>query len=429
MGLGNDAKKCSFGDNGLADDGRGGADCDSRDGDGRSGSVACSICLDMVAVNGDRSWATLQCGHRFHLDCIGSAFNAKGMMQCPNCRKIEKGQWLYANGCRSFPEFPTMDDLVHEEEMSELAAQSEVSFGVHWCPFGSLALLPSFEDGEFSPSSYHDLLARHGFFTEPTASSAGGQPCPYIAYFGPVHHPSASNSASDSSSFSSIWNSASSGVGEVPMPFGFGGLDPHFHGWDYHPAPPPPPPFSGSGAHIGSPPQPTASQVAPRTSRTSSDVNRPRPPHYMRPFLGHSSGGRAGSSAAAPRAPPYPGSSARNRDRVQALQAYYQQSPAQSHPHPSEPPAVSRAPPAYPSGRRSSRGISSGMGSVASSSDQAGAGGGFIRFNIWERDQFLQPTQPVVSGNQIDRDSSSRWTSAFPEGSGSFHQRHGGGSS
>lgn len=37
-------------------------------------------------------------------------------MQCPNCRKIEKGQWLYANGCRTFPEF-NMDDLTHDEDL------------------------------------------------------------------------------------------------------------------------------------------------------------------------------------------------------------------------------------------------------------------------------------------------------------------------
>lgn len=52
-------------------------------------------------------------------DCIGSAFNIKGAMQCPNCRKIEKGQWLYANGCRSFPEF-SMEDLTHDEDLYDL---------------------------------------------------------------------------------------------------------------------------------------------------------------------------------------------------------------------------------------------------------------------------------------------------------------------
>ncbi|CAL5063434.1 unnamed protein product [Urochloa decumbens] len=61
--------------------------------------AACSICLDSVlaASPGTRSVATLQCGHTFHLDCIGSAFNAKGIMQCPNCRHTENGNWLTAN--------------------------------------------------------------------------------------------------------------------------------------------------------------------------------------------------------------------------------------------------------------------------------------------------------------------------------------------
>lgn len=53
-------------------------------------------------------------------DCIGSAFNIKGAMQCPNCRKIEKGQWLYANGCRTFPEF-NMDEWAHDEDLYDLS--------------------------------------------------------------------------------------------------------------------------------------------------------------------------------------------------------------------------------------------------------------------------------------------------------------------
>jgi hypothetical protein len=55
-----------------------------------------------------------------HVDCIGSAFNIKGAMQCPNCRKIEKGQWLYANGSRSYPEFST-DDWTHDEDLYDLS--------------------------------------------------------------------------------------------------------------------------------------------------------------------------------------------------------------------------------------------------------------------------------------------------------------------
>lgn len=53
-------------------------------------------------------------------DCIGSAFNIKGAMQCPNCRKIEKGKWLYANGCRLLPEF-NMDDWAHDEDLYGLS--------------------------------------------------------------------------------------------------------------------------------------------------------------------------------------------------------------------------------------------------------------------------------------------------------------------
>lgn len=47
-------------------------------------------------------------------DCIGSAFNAKGAMQCPNCRKVEKGRWLYANGNRSSADFD-IDGWVTED--------------------------------------------------------------------------------------------------------------------------------------------------------------------------------------------------------------------------------------------------------------------------------------------------------------------------
>lgn len=31
--------------------------------------------------------------HLAFSDCIGSAFNASGSMQCPNCRKVEIGLW------------------------------------------------------------------------------------------------------------------------------------------------------------------------------------------------------------------------------------------------------------------------------------------------------------------------------------------------
>ncbi|KAM7481608.1 hypothetical protein LguiB_006191 [Lonicera macranthoides] len=70
-------------------------------------------------------------------------------MQCPNCRKIEKGQWLYANGSRPFPEF-SKDDWTHDEDLYDLS-YTEMSFGLHWYPFNGLTQIPtSFDEGEVS---------------------------------------------------------------------------------------------------------------------------------------------------------------------------------------------------------------------------------------------------------------------------------------
>ncbi|KAM2066865.1 hypothetical protein ACFX1T_043278 [Malus domestica] len=47
-------------------------------------------------------------------------YNVKRAMPCPDCRKIEKGPWLYSNGCRSFLEF-SMDDWTHDEDLYDLS--------------------------------------------------------------------------------------------------------------------------------------------------------------------------------------------------------------------------------------------------------------------------------------------------------------------
>ncbi|XP_009136268.1 uncharacterized protein LOC103860418 [Brassica rapa] len=79
-------------------------------------SDLCTICLEPLVNTRDdrRTFVTLRCGHKFHLDCIGSAFNAKGFMQCPNCMQIEPGQWRYATN----PPIPTISegDWLSEEE-------------------------------------------------------------------------------------------------------------------------------------------------------------------------------------------------------------------------------------------------------------------------------------------------------------------------
>ncbi|GAB2277445.1 hypothetical protein Dimus_012151 [Dionaea muscipula] len=384
------------------------------DGDGGGGkalsssNVSCSICLESVTDNGDRSWAKLQCGHQFHLDCIGSAFNVKGVMQCPNCRKIEKGQWLYATG-RSFPEI-SLEDWVHDEDLYDLS-YSEMAFGVQWCPFTAFSRLPSLDEPEFPSSAYHDFLGQYAIFAAEHTTSSAAHPCPYFAYYGPIHSSSSASggSVSDGSTFINPW-SGPSGSSEMPTSYGFPAtLDP-YHNWEHHPSS-----FSTTGVRNSNAEQPSVPSAAQRSLRPSSDV--PRSGSYVHPFLvSHSSGSRAGSSVTSSMIPPYPGSAARARGRVQALQAYFQQ--------PSSSPPL-RA----PVSRRSSshRGLSQ-VGTVVQPSDQTGA---FVifpsgsstrnfpepenpsRFHGWEREHFAFPV------SQIERDSNR----------GGFHHQSGGGPS
>ncbi|XP_057792257.1 E3 ubiquitin-protein ligase IPI1-like isoform X2 [Salvia miltiorrhiza] len=407
-----------LGDADLLDDGDGGG----GGGKASAAAVPCSICLDVVTDAGDRSWAKLQCGHQFHLDCIGSAFNIKGAMQCPNCRKIEKGQWLYANGGRQLPEF-SMDDLAHDEDLYDLS-YSEMSFGVHWCPFSGLTRLPSsFDEGEFPSSAYHDLLGHHAIFAEHTPVSSTSHPCPYIAYFGPIHPSSSTSSGnvSDGSSFSNHWSGLSA-PSEVPNSYAFPSMDAHYHNnWDHSSH------FAASN-RIGSADLPPIPSVTQRTAR-NSDIPRPG----MHPFIvGHSSASRAPSSITSSVLPPYPGPVARPRDRPPPVQAYFQQSSSAP---------VARAS-LVSSGRRS--GSHRGLPQVASSSDHSGgfyffssnpSGRSFQdaerdHFHGWERDHREQ--QAGFPLNQVDRDSI--WAPFHhPSAGGSdpgvrpsnFRQRHG----
>ncbi|KAL6646263.1 hypothetical protein ACP70R_017871 [Stipagrostis hirtigluma subsp. patula] len=160
-----------------------------------AGGAACSICLDpVVCRGGGRSVAKLQCGHEFHLDCIGSAFNAKGAMQCPNCRKIEKGRWLYSSGHRPSPDI----DMGGWLNSDTYDITSEFPFGFQWCPFSGFAQLASvFEEREAEPTSYHTVGG-------PSSAASSSLVCPYLSLRGflhPVHVPSTSNSGAESTSF------------------------------------------------------------------------------------------------------------------------------------------------------------------------------------------------------------------------------------
>ncbi|XP_076941421.1 E3 ubiquitin-protein ligase IPI1-like isoform X2 [Bidens hawaiensis] len=299
-----------------------GSDLVVDDADGGGKSVSCSICIEVVADNGDRAWAKLQCGHQFHLDCIGSAFNVKGVMQCPNCRKIEKGQWLFANGCRSYPEF-SMEDWTHDDDLYDLSYPETTSM---WCPFGGFTrLAASFDEGEFPTTAYHDFLGQHAIFTEhATAVSSATHLCPYIAYVQPVH-PSSSSSVSGSVAEgptynnNNQWNSSQSASSEMPNSYALPNMDVRYHATVFPP----------SHNRVGGLDQPSMPPVMPpRPVRNNADVTISG--SYVHPFLlGQSSvAARAPSSIGSSLIPPHPGSAARARERAQALQAYFQHPPS-----------------------------------------------------------------------------------------------------
>ncbi|KAJ9547682.1 hypothetical protein OSB04_020225, partial [Centaurea solstitialis] len=119
-----------------------------------SSSVPCSICFDLVVDGGDRSTAKLHCGHRFHLDCIGSAFNTKGTMQCPNCRKVESGRWLFADGSAHASSETGARAWTPNEGPHDLSYSRMLPFGFQWCPFsgftGNHTTAPSSPDAYIS---------------------------------------------------------------------------------------------------------------------------------------------------------------------------------------------------------------------------------------------------------------------------------------
>lgn len=144
------------------------------------GSVSCSVCLEAVTDKGDRSIAKLKCSHQFHLDCIGSAFNAKGAMQCPNCRNIENGQWLYANGCNPYEDI-ILENFTNNEDFYDIN-HTEMPFGFRWHPYqGSLSQIPvSLEEIEPPAGTYSDITG-NALYGEHSNGSTGSHLYPYRA--------------------------------------------------------------------------------------------------------------------------------------------------------------------------------------------------------------------------------------------------------
>lgn len=276
-----------------------------------SPGVSCSICLDLVSDNGGRSWAKLQCGHEFHLDCIGSAFNMKGAMQCPNCRKVEKGQWLYANGTARRIHDLTMDDWIPDEDFYELS-YPEVPYQVHWCPFGELDRVgSSFEELEPPSSTYHDLRRLHSVYGEPAAVPSMTQS--YIAYTGPMP-PSLSRAIdnTEAPNFRHQW-SGLSGQGEVISHHAFPTVSAQYHRPGHHSSH-----FPAPSSH------PNGSDGVPAPLRPSDEYDtRPRSTISAHAALfGHGSGPTSGNPFLSSTAPHHLISNSRIRERIQVSYAF-----------------------------------------------------------------------------------------------------------
>lgn len=174
---------------------------EDKGGGGGGGSTSCSICLDAVLDQGLRSIAKLLCGHHFHLDCIGSAFNAKGEMQCPNCRKIEKGRWLYANGHRSSAEFD-LDGWLAEDfldvsypELVDYVLTNVQTVELPWSPIrGFTQATTLYREREPHQNAYNEPIGSTSVRDHSNASSST-HVCPYMGLHGfpPTIHPAPSS--------------------------------------------------------------------------------------------------------------------------------------------------------------------------------------------------------------------------------------------
>ncbi|XP_024966871.1 E3 ubiquitin-protein ligase RFI2 [Cynara cardunculus var. scolymus] len=157
---------------------------------GCSSSVPCSICFDLVIDDGERSTAKLHCGHKFHLDCIGSAFNSKGTMQCPNCRKVESGRWLFADGS-AHAVFETGAQARVPNEGPHDLSYSRMPFGFQWCPFSGFTVHSSIEEAEPSLDTFTNFQGNHAMITEHTTPPSLAHS--YISFFQPNEHVGNSN--------------------------------------------------------------------------------------------------------------------------------------------------------------------------------------------------------------------------------------------
>lgn len=173
-------------------------------------------------------------------------------MQCPNCRKVEKGHWLYAHGHRSSTDFD-FDGWI-TEDIYDLN-YSELPLGYHWCPFSGFTQLASLiEDIESQPNSYQEPLGSSSF-GDRSSSSGSTHVCPYLALHGfprPMH--TAPSSSSDHVPENSHFHRHSIALaGQPPTELlnlhSFTSAEPPNHNWQQQPSPLSMPPLASNSDH------------------------------------------------------------------------------------------------------------------------------------------------------------------------------------
>ncbi|XVF80580.1 hypothetical protein PTKIN_Ptkin15bG0085200 [Pterospermum kingtungense] len=310
-------------------------------------------------------------------DCIGSAFNMKGAMQCPNCRMVEKGQWLYANGStRSLHELIMEDWNVDDDYYDR--DYSEMPFGVQWCPFGEFTRIGSSSEEVESPSStYHEIHGHHTIFAEQAAASSLAHS--YVAYVGPLPPTTLRSSDSvDDPNFNRHQNSLS-GHNEIFIPHAFPTISIQYHSWGWHS-----PNFSVSDGHISNTDPASVPAAALRSSYGELDaVSRAAAIPHPFPFE-HGFSSRGGRSFVSSFFPHHPGSNAHTHDRIQASLAFYRQQNRFNRP--SVPTTV------VPGMRR-------GLAPVARAVRQPDQGGGFYIYPPSSSRQTLHEAESLFPNN------------------------------
>lgn len=123
-------------------------------------------------------------------------------------------------------------------------------------------------------------MGQHAIFAEHTTVSSATHPCPYIAYFGPIH-PSSSNSngaVTEASNLNNLWGP--SVPSEIQTSYAFPAMDLPYHSWEHHSSP-----FPSTNSRIAPSDQPSILPITQRSARASSEMQRPG---FMHPFLvGH----------------------------------------------------------------------------------------------------------------------------------------------